>query len=142
MSQRFGFSFDCVVNRNDGGQGSLRQFILNSNALDNAGLAIQGQSAGRDVSIFMIADGLAHPGLRAGLANLLDASGVAVISPATALPGITAASTSIDGTTQTANVGNTNSGTFGTGGSVGGVKDGNLTGCFFLKISGRYRFQR
>lgn len=29
----FGFNFDVVVNTNDGGQGSLRQFILNSNLL-------------------------------------------------------------------------------------------------------------
>ena len=62
----FGFNFDTIVNANDSGQGSLRQFVLNSNALGNAGLAIVGQPAGRDVSVFMISDGLAHAGLRAG----------------------------------------------------------------------------
>jgi hypothetical protein len=30
----FGFNFDVVVNTNDAGQGSLRQFILNSNLLN------------------------------------------------------------------------------------------------------------
>ena len=65
----FGFNFDTIVNVNDSGQGSLRQFILNSNALGNAGLAIVGQPAGRDVSVFMISDGLAHPGLRARTAR-------------------------------------------------------------------------
>ena len=29
----FGFNFDVVVNTNDSGQGSLRQFIINSNLL-------------------------------------------------------------------------------------------------------------
>ena len=33
----FGFNFDTIVNANDTGQGSLRQFIINSNALTNAG---------------------------------------------------------------------------------------------------------
>ena len=40
----FGFSFNVVANVNDAGQGSLRQFVLNSNALGNAGLAMQGQT--------------------------------------------------------------------------------------------------
>jgi hypothetical protein len=106
---------------NSAGQGSLRQFILNSNALGNATppLAIVGQPAGRDVSIFMISDGLAHAGLRTGITNLLSAAGVAVITPAPALPAITDAATSVDGTTQTANVGNTNTVVLGTGGTVG-----------------------
>ena len=30
----FGFNFDVVVNTNDAGQGTLRQFILNSNLLN------------------------------------------------------------------------------------------------------------
>ncbi len=34
----FGYNFDVVVNRNDEGQGSLRQFILNSNELTNTNL--------------------------------------------------------------------------------------------------------
>src|SRR5262249_17671981 len=90
----------------------------NANTLGNAGLAIVGQTAGVDVSIFMVSDGAAHGGLRAGIANLLT-SGVALITVATALPDLNAASTTIDGSTQTSNVGNTNAATFGTGGTVG-----------------------
>ena len=115
----FGFSFNVIANTNDSGQGSLRQFVLNSNALGNAGLAIQGQALGRDVSVFMLSDGQAHAGLRAGIANLLSGAGVAVIAPVTALPAVADASTSVDGTTQTANVGDTNAFVLGTGGTVG-----------------------
>ncbi|HYN01795.1 MAG TPA: C25 family cysteine peptidase [Vicinamibacteria bacterium] len=115
----FGFNFNAIVNTNDSGQGSLRQFVLSSNALGNAGLAIQGQTSGRDVSVFMLSDGQAHAGLRAGIANLLSGAGVAVIAPVTALPAVADASTSVDGTTQTANVGDTNVFVLGTGGTVG-----------------------
>jgi uncharacterized repeat protein (TIGR01451 family) len=114
----FGFCFDAIVNVNDAGQGSFRQFLLNANALGNAGLAQAGQSAGTEGSIFMVSDGAAHPGLRAGLANLL-AGGVASIAVASALPAITDAATRVDGTTQTANVGDTNPGTLGAGGVTG-----------------------
>jgi parallel beta-helix repeat protein len=115
----FGFNFNTIVNVNDAGQGSLREFLINSNALGNAGLAIEGQTPGKDVSIFMISDGLAHPGLRAGLPDQLSASGVAVIVPTSALPAITATHTTLDGTTQTANVGDTNAAVLGSGGTVG-----------------------
>ena len=50
----FGFNFDAIVNTNDSGIGSLRQFILNANELANAGLAQVGQTAGLETSIFMI----------------------------------------------------------------------------------------
>lgn len=114
----FGFNFDTIVNAKDAGQGSLRQFLIHANALANTGLAQVGLTAGVENAIFMISDGLAHPGLRAGLANLLT-SGVARIAVATTLPAITDALTRIDGGTQTTNVGNTNAGTLGTGGTVG-----------------------
>ena len=114
----FGFNFDTIVNTNDTGQGSLRQFITNANTLGNTGLAIAGQTAARDVSIFMISDGAAHAGLRAGITNLLT-SGVAVITVTSQMPAITQAATTIDGSTQTSNVGNTNAATLGTGGTVG-----------------------
>ena len=51
--------------------------------------------------------------------------GVAIITPSpVALPGIVCAGTTIDGTTQTANRGNTNDVTLGTGGTVGTGPDG------------------
>jgi uncharacterized repeat protein (TIGR01451 family) len=126
----FGFNFDAIVNTNDSGQGSLRQFIVNSNALTNTGLnqvtnpspaagtTAVDPAAGEEASIFMIPDGNARPGLRAGLTSQLT-SGVAVITPTTQLPTITDTFTTIDGRTQTANVGDNNSGQQGTGGIVG-----------------------
>ncbi len=114
----FGFNFDTIVSTRDSGQGSLRQFITNSNTLANTGLAQSGQTAGVEASIFMISGGSAVPGLRAGLTNQLT-GGVAQIVVASALPAITGTSISIDGTLQTTNVGDTNSGTQGVGGSVG-----------------------
>ena len=85
----------------------LDQFIANANQLGNAGLAQAGQPAGKETSIFMISDGAAHPGLKAGLPNQLS-GGVAAIQCATALPAISDSDTVIDGTTQTANVGDSN----------------------------------
>jgi len=115
----FGFNFDTIVNTNNAGQGSLRQFLTNANTLTpNGALAQVGQVPGQEVSIFMISDGAAHPGLRAGTPNQLTA-GRAVITLASDLPGLTDANTSLDGSTQTTNVGNTNAGTLGTGGTVG-----------------------
>lgn len=115
----FGFNFDTVVNTNNTGQGSLRQFITNANTLTpNGTLAQVGQTAGQEVSIFMISDGAVHPGLRAGTPNQLTA-GRALLTLASDLPGLTDANTSLDGSTQTTNVGNTNTGTLGTGGTVG-----------------------
>ncbi|UOQ80468.1 right-handed parallel beta-helix repeat-containing protein [Hymenobacter sp. 5414T-23] len=66
----------------------------------------------------MIPSTTATPGLRAGLATGLT-NGVAVISPATVLPTISDANTAIDGTRQTAIVGNTNNIALGNGGTVG-----------------------
>jgi hypothetical protein len=138
----FGFCYDVVVNTNDAGQGSLRQFILNSNALGGeANLAQAGFTwnsldsvnaaiplpAMKETSIFMIADGNAHPGLRAGLANLLSADGVAIITPLVTqfnITGANALNTNLDGGTQTANVGNNNNIMLGTGGTVGIGSDG------------------
>ena len=121
----FGFNFSTVVNVGDTGQGSLRQFIVNANALTNTtlaqsgnrGAAVTGTSstlpAARDSSIFMIPS--------AALT-----SGVAIISPASALPALTRANVSIDGTTQSVNIGNTNAGTLGTGGTVGYLNTATL----------------
>jgi parallel beta-helix repeat protein len=103
----FGFNFATIVNTADTGQGSLRQFITNANAM-----------TGTQTTVFMISDGSAHAGLRAGLTNQLT-SGVAVITPVTALPTFFTTALVIDGTSQTTNVGDTNAGTLGTGGTVG-----------------------
>lgn len=134
----FGFNFDTVVNTNASGQGSLSQFLTNAAALSNTDLAQKGSRQnmgvtqalpdGVETSIFMISDGAAHPGLRAGLPNLLT-GGVAVITPTSLLPvlsGSNAAATSVDGTTQTVNVGDTNGGTLGTGGTVGYINTSTL----------------
>ncbi|WP_165075326.1 SdrD B-like domain-containing protein [Paludisphaera rhizosphaerae] len=103
----FGFNFDTVVNTNDAGQGSLRQFIVNSNAIGGEKtLAQAGLPAGYESTVFMVPQ-----------AALTD--GVAVFSVMTMLPGVTGPWTRIDGTTQTRNVGDTNPGVQGTGGTVG-----------------------
>src|SRR5213079_394775 len=103
----FGFNFDTIVNVNDAGQGSVRQFITNANVLLNSSIAQAGFAPGVENALFMIGDGAAHPGLRAGTASLLS-GGVARITLASALPALTASFTRIDGATQTTNVGNTN----------------------------------
>jgi VCBS repeat-containing protein len=126
----FGFNFNTIVNTKDAGQGSLRQFILNSNTLANTNLEIAGQTAGKDVSIFMISDGQSHAGLNTSYLNLLTGTvGIdarAAITLASALPTISGADTVISGETQTTLIGNTNSGSIGTGGTVGVGADGIL----------------
>jgi parallel beta-helix repeat protein len=124
----FGFNFDTVVNTRDSAscgatnasypcQGSVRQFIINSNALGGEGSLVQSGSgqidgantflpSGYESSIFMIPS-TALPG------------GVGVVTLAAALPAVSGTSTRLDATTQTVNIGNTNGGTLGTGGTVG-----------------------
>ena len=136
----FGFSFSLVVNTRDAAscaaaalsypcQGSLRQFIINANALGGEGALAQagngqidglsaGLPGGFESSIFMIPDGTANAGQHTGYANQLT-GGVAVITLSAALTNIIGASTRLDATTQTANIGNDNAGTLGTGGTVG-----------------------
>jgi uncharacterized repeat protein (TIGR01451 family) len=117
----FGFNFDTIVNTRNTGQGSLRQFITNSNALSNTNLAQVGQAVGKEVSIFMIPLPVSPlpvlPGLRNGLTSQLTA-GRAIIRLSSVIE-ITDSDTSIDGRTQTNNVGNTNNLLLGTGGTVG-----------------------
>ena len=135
----FGFNFDTVVNKNPSGQGSLGQFITNASALSNTGLAqsgsrqdfgaVQALPAGVETSIFMASGGTAVPGLRAGLPSQLTAGVLLLDQSAVSLPSVTgtnAASTSIDGTTQTVDLGNTNSGLLGTGGTVGYIVTATL----------------
>ncbi len=136
----FGFNFDTVVNTRDAAncaaasssypcQGALRQFVINSNALGGEGFLAQsgngqidgsttGLPFGFESSIFMIPDGTANAGHSTAYASQLT-GGVAVITLAGALPAISGASTRLDATTQTANIGNDNAGTLGTGGTVG-----------------------
>jgi hypothetical protein len=124
----FGFNFDTIVNTRDATscaangdsypcQGTLRQFIINSSALGGeASLAQDGDGqldgltsalpAGYESSIFMIPS-----------ASL--SSGVAVITLAGTLPNVSGANTRLDASTQTVNIGNTNGGSEGTGGTVG-----------------------
>ena len=90
-----------VTNTNDSGPGSLRQALLD--AQNCAG-------APHTIAFDVPAGSLTN--------------GVAVIAPATGLPPLTCAGTTIDGTTQTANGGNTNDVTLGTGGTVGTGPDG------------------
>ena len=136
----FGFNFDVIVNTNDAGQGSLRQFILNSNAQANNATTLDQRPfnsdgiatgpdfpAGQETSIFMLADGTARPGTNSTYANLLtDASGTAAVTNSRALltltsatlPISTDAATALDGTTQTT-LSNSNPVLLGTGGRVG-----------------------
>ncbi|MBC6697462.1 DUF11 domain-containing protein [Hymenobacter sp. BT190] len=117
----FGFNFNVITNTNDAGAGSLRQFILNSNALPNTNLnqvAFNGTvatgttavdpAAGVETSIFMIGDGRTSnipAGLRSGV-NGGFVNNVATITLATALPNISAANTALDGSKQTTVTGN------------------------------------
>jgi hypothetical protein len=136
----FGFNFDTVVNTRDAAscaaanssypcQGSLRQFVINSIVLGGEGALSQSGSGqidggtsflpgGAESSIFMIPNGSANAGQNTTYANQLT-GGVAVITLAAALPAVSGTSTRLDATTQTVNVGNTNAGSLGTGGTVG-----------------------
>ncbi|RKR07062.1 CUB-like protein [Maribacter vaceletii] len=121
----FGFNFNTIVNTNDSGQGSLEQFIVNSNNLEEAIIDIEANSifnpaAGEDTSIFMIpttGDPLgrtADVNYASGIFNILIPNG----NPLTE---ITGTRTIIDGRTQTAYSGNSNSGTIGAGGTTVGT---------------------
>jgi uncharacterized repeat protein (TIGR01451 family)/fimbrial isopeptide formation D2 family protein len=126
----FGYNFSTIVNTNDAGQGSLRQFITNSNALTgNSGLAQSGSTTntrgvtstlptGKESSIFMIPNGTTRPGLLNTVASGLT-SGVAVIQVSSLLPAITDSDTIIDGGTQTFNITNTNTTVLNTATTVG-----------------------
>lgn len=117
----FGFNFDTIVNTNDAGQGSLRQFILNSNLLGNENSLAQAGSrkrldntdeplpAGYESSVFMIPSSA----LTSGIAKIQIASGASL------LPSVVGSKTILDASTQTTNQGDTNTGFLGTGGTVG-----------------------
>jgi Right handed beta helix region/SdrD B-like domain len=126
----FGFNFSTIVNTNNSGQGSLRQFITNASALGgkaalaqsgnrrDLGNVAQALPAATETSIFMIPGGVSVGGLRSTVPSQLT-SGVAPIVLTSSLPQVALAGVSLDGSTQTANVGDTNAGLLGTGGTVG-----------------------
>ena len=83
----FGYNFDVVVNTNDTGPGSLRQFLANANLLGgDVSLAQSGLVAGRENAVFMIGNGTSAAGLRSAVNYF--SSGVATFSPASVLPSI------------------------------------------------------
>jgi len=121
----FGFNFNTIVNTNEDDQGSLEQFIINSNNLDETGLDIEANSifnpaTGEDTSVFMIPSAgdplgrTADPNFSGGIFDIT----IPNADPLTAISGTT---TVIDGRTQTAYSGDTNSGSIGAGGSAVGV---------------------
>ncbi|HKS56272.1 MAG TPA: right-handed parallel beta-helix repeat-containing protein [Steroidobacteraceae bacterium] len=127
----FGFNFDTIVNTRDASsctasgsgstfypcQGTLRQFVINSNALGAEGSLTQSGSGQLDGSTSTLPSGTESSIFMIPSTALT--SGVATITLTAALTTVTGASTRLDATTQTVNIGNTNSGTLGTGGSVG-----------------------
>ena len=121
----FGFNFNTIVNTNEDGQGSLEQFILNSNNLGETGLDIVANSifdpiAGDDTSIFMIPSA-SDPLGRTSDVNFSSGVFDISISNGNPLTPITGTNTIIDGRTQTAYSGDSNSGTVGVDGRLVGV---------------------
>ena len=121
----FGFNFNAIVNTNENGQGSLEQFIVNSNNLDETGLDIEANSifdpaAGVDTSIFMIPTTSDSQGRPTDI-NYNGAYFDIFVANGNPFTNLLADNTSIDGRTQTAYSGNTNSGTVGSGGTVVGT---------------------
>ncbi|MBT8210260.1 MAG: right-handed parallel beta-helix repeat-containing protein [Eudoraea sp.] len=121
----FGFNFNTIVNTNIDGQGSLEQFIINSNELGETGLdivanAIFDPGSGEDTSIFMIpptGDALG----RTADVNYTGSYFTITLTAGDQFSKITGDNTHIDGRTQTAYSGDTNSGTAGAGGTNVGV---------------------
>src|SRR6187455_1453907 len=111
----FGFNFDTIVNTRDVSacasanssfpcQGSLRQFIINANALGGEGALAQSGSgqidgsssflpSGFESSIFMIPNGAANAGQSTAYANQLSVAGVAVITLNAVLPALSSGNT-------------------------------------------------
>ncbi len=125
----FGFAYNLIVNTADDAladsarsrQGSLRQFIKNANGIATAG----GTTA--SASQFRVP------------AGLLDGNGVAAIATVAALPVVSDASggTTIDGTTQTINVGNNNAS--GPEVQIDGAGAGSVDGLVILSAGNTVR---
>ncbi|MGS0526797.1 SdrD B-like domain-containing protein [Zobellia nedashkovskayae] len=126
----FGYNFNTIVNTNEIGQGSLEQFILNSNTLGETGLDIEGNSifdpaAEEDTSIFMIPS-TSDPLGRTADINFVNGYFNIALTNSNALPTIIGLSTIIDGRTQIAYSTNTNTGTLGAGGTGVGLSNTTL----------------
>lgn len=126
----FGFNFNTIVNTNEDGQGSLEQFIINTNELDETGLDIEANGifdpgAGQDTSVFMIPSSTDPLG-RTADTNFSSGYFDIFISDGNPLTDIAGSNTNIDGRTQTAYSGNTNAGTVGAGGSAVGTSGNPL----------------
>ena len=120
----FGFNFDTIVNTNDIGQGSLRQFVANANTLTNINLnqdesansvaSAVTKNAGIEHSIFMIpntSDPLGRPAdSNFTSASTLDGGGGNTFKINLVTGGliVTDPGTAIDGRTETALIGDTN----------------------------------
>jgi hypothetical protein len=131
----FGFSFSAITSTRDaascapGGsgstsypcQGTLRQFIVNANALGDEGGLVQAGSGLIDGATTTLPSGADNSIFMVPAAQL--AAGVAQITLAAALPSLSSSATRLDATTQTVNIGNTNAGTLGSGGTVGVVPE-------------------
>lgn len=123
----FGLNFNTIVNTRDAAscnpsgngnsyfpcQGSLRQFIINSNALAGEGSLAQVGSGQLDGLTTVLPTGFESS------IFMIPTSGIAVITLAGALPTMTGANTRLDATTQTVNMGDANGGSLGAGGAVG-----------------------
>ena len=95
----------------------MRQFVINSNVLGSEGALSQSGSGQIDGSTSFLPSGFESSIFMIPNAQLT--GGVAVITLTGTLPTVSGSSTRLDATTQTVNVGNTNAGTLGTGGTVG-----------------------
>ncbi|WP_339841521.1 Calx-beta domain-containing protein [uncultured Maribacter sp.] len=123
----FGFNFSTIVNTNETGQGSLSQFVINSNNLGEAILDVEPNSifdpvAGEDISVFMIPN-TSDPLGRTADAKFSTGYYDIEYSNFNPMPIITGSNTVIDGRTQTAYTGDTNIGVLGSGGSTVGVSN-------------------
>lgn len=128
----FGFNFNTIVNSNEFGQGSLEQFILNSNTLGETGLDIEANSifdpaVEEDVSIFMIPPTGDSFGRTADVNYNVDGYFDIMIGNSKTLSTVIGTNTIIDGRTQTAFSGDTNTGTVGAVGLDVGVLGATLT---------------
>lgn len=121
----FGFNYNTIVNTKDEGHGSLEQFILNSielgeGTMDVVANAIFDPAAGEDISIFMIPPS-GDPLGRTPDVNYQAGGYFDIDTSANQLTEIQTDNTVIDGRTQTAFSGDTNTGSAGSGGTPVGV---------------------